>query len=46
MSTGITSAINGPQGHVSARIVASVAPLKWGLQKIVQQFATIQSKFN
>ena len=35
---------NGPQGHISARTVASVAPLEWGLQKIVQQFATIQLK--
>ena len=46
MSTGITSAFNGPQGHVSARTMASVAPLEWGLQNIVQQFATIQLKFN
>ena len=34
MSTGITSAINGPQGHVSARTVASVAILEWGLQRL------------
>ena len=34
MSTGITSAINGPQGHVSARTVASVALLEWGLQRL------------
>ena len=34
MSTGITSAINGPQGHVSAKTVASVALLEWGLQRL------------
>ena len=34
MSTGIISAINGPQGHVSARTVASVALLEWGLQRL------------
>ena len=34
MSTGITSAINRPQGHVSARTVASVALLEWGLQRL------------
>jgi len=33
-STGITSAINGPQGHVSAKTVASVALLEWGLQRL------------
>ena len=33
MSTGITSAINGPQGHVCARTVASVALLEWGLER-------------
>ena len=32
--TGITSAINGPQGHVSAKMVASVALLEWGLQRL------------
>ena len=34
MSTGITRALNGPQGHVSARTVASVALLEWGLQRL------------
>lgn len=33
MSTGTTSTINGPQGHVSAT-VASVALLEWGLQRL------------
>ena len=43
MSTGITSAINGPQGHVSARTVASVALLEWGLQRL---YSNLQLKFN
>ena len=34
MSTGITSATNGPQGHVSARTVASVTLLEWGPQRL------------
>lgn len=34
MSTGTTSTINGPQGHVSANTVASVALLEWGLQRL------------
>ncbi|KAJ7383334.1 hypothetical protein OS493_028882 [Desmophyllum pertusum] len=34
MSTGITTTINGPQGHVSAKTVASVALLEWGLQRL------------
>ena len=33
-STGITGAINGPQGHVSAKTVASVALVEWGLQRL------------
>ena len=33
-STGITSAINGPQGFVSAKTVTSVALLEWGLQRL------------
>ena len=31
--TGITSAINGPQGNVSVKTVASVALVEWGLQR-------------
>ena len=33
-STGITSTINGPQGNVSAKTVASVALIEWGLQRL------------
>ena len=34
MSTGITTTLNGPQGHVSAKTVASVALVEWGLQRL------------
>ena len=34
MSTGITSAINGPHGRVAARTMASVALLEWGLRRL------------
>ena len=33
-STGITNAINGPQGHVSARTVSSVGLIEWGLERL------------
>ena len=33
-STGITVAINEPQGHVSAKTVASVALVEYGLQRL------------
>ena len=34
MSTGITRTLNGPQGHVSAKTVASVGMIEWGLKKL------------
>ena len=34
MSTGITTTLNGPQGNVSAKTVASVALVEWGLQRL------------
>ena len=34
MSTGITGAINRLQGHGSAKTVASVALVEWGLQRL------------
>ena len=33
-STGITGALNGPQGHVSAKTVGSVELIEWGLQRL------------
>lgn len=33
-TTGITGALNGPQGHVSAKTVASVNLIEWGLQRL------------
>ena len=34
MSTGITTTLNGPQGNVSAKTVASVALVEWGLKRL------------
>jgi hypothetical protein len=34
MSTGITHTLNGPQGHVSAKTVASVGMIEWGLKRL------------
>lgn len=34
INTGITGALNGPQGHVSAKTVASVGLMEWGLQRL------------
>ena len=34
-STGITVTLNGPQGHVSAKTVASVEMIEWGLQRLL-----------
>ena len=34
-STGITVTLNGPQGHVSAKMVASVEMIEWGLQRLL-----------
>ena len=34
MSTGITRTLNGPQGNVSAKTVASVGMIEWGLKKL------------
>ena len=33
--TGITVTLNGPQGHVSAKTVASVDIIEWGLQRLL-----------
>ena len=33
-STGVTAMLNGPQGHVSAKTVASVELIQWGLQRL------------
>ena len=34
MSTGITRTLNGPEGHVSAKTVASVGMIEWGLKRL------------
>ena len=34
MSTGITRTLNGPQGDVSSKTVASVGMIEWGLKKL------------
>ena len=34
-STGITVTLNGPHGHVSAKTVASVEMIEWGLQRLL-----------
>ena len=34
-STGITVTLNGPQEHVSAKTVASVEMIEWGLQSLL-----------
>ena len=39
-STGITSTINGPRGDVSAKTVASVALVEWGLQRLYSNVQT------
>ena len=34
-STGIPVTLNGPQGHVSAKTMASVEMIEWGLQRLL-----------
>ena len=34
MNSGITRTLNGPQGHVAAKTVASVGMIEWGLKRL------------
>ena len=43
-STGIKTTLNGPQGHVSARTVASVALVHAGLQRLHSNLSTFDYK--
>ena len=42
--TGITVTLNGPQGHVSAKMVASVEMIEWGLQRFLVNVSEFDCK--